>query len=164
MAQKKSKKKSITSKKKLRRQAHRMEPRNLMEKMLKERPLMAGRLCANPPGNEKMSAVILEYAEPLMVHAENVEQQNKAIAMAIICWNASFLNETDRERIFASMSADTDKAEAASLKEVITIMLERKQKLFAHYEKKIADWMVKDKGDRQLLEVAAIIPKIEEDR
>ena len=164
MSQKKSNKKPTTSKKKLRRQVRKMEPRNLMEKVLKERPHMAGRLRANPPGNEKMSAVILEYAEPLMVHAENMEQQQKAIAMAIICWNVSFLNEADRERSLVPMYADTDEAEASNLREVITTMVNRKQELFAHYEKSIADWMVKDKGDQLLLEVATLIPKQDEDR
>jgi hypothetical protein len=91
MSSKTSKKKTTTSKKKLRRQARKMEPRDLIDKMLKEKPQLAGKLIRNPPGKKKMSEVILEYAEPLMKHAENVKQQNKAIAMAIICWNASLL-------------------------------------------------------------------------
>ncbi|MDQ1333216.1 MAG: hypothetical protein QG552_166 [Thermodesulfobacteriota bacterium] len=164
MSQKESKKKPTTSKKKLRRQARKMEPRDLMDKMLKEKPHLAGRVSANPQGSEKMSAVILEYAEPLMEAAENVEQQNRAIAMAIICWNASLLNETDRERSLAAIYADTDEVEASNLKEMITFMVSRKQDLFPHNKKKIADWMVKDRGDQLFLEVATILPKEDEDR
>ncbi|MCF8145905.1 MAG: hypothetical protein K9N21_18510 [Deltaproteobacteria bacterium] len=106
-AAKEIQKKPTTSKKKLRRQARRIEPRDLMEKVLKEKPRFAGKLIRNPPGRKKMSEVILKYAAPLMEHAENVEQQHKAIAMAIICWNASLLTGEDRGRILAEAFAGT---------------------------------------------------------
>lgn len=157
MSKKMSNKKTTASKKKLRRQARKMEPHSLMDKMLKEKPQLAGRLIRNPAGEEKMSAVILEYAEPLMEHAENVEQQNKAIAMAIICWNASLLNETDRERGLAEIYAETDEVEASNIKEVITFMLNRKQDLFPHNKRVVTDWMVKDKGDQLFIEVATTL-------
>lgn len=160
-----AKKKPTTSKKKLRRQARRMEPRSLMDKMLKEKPHLEGRLRANPPGDEKMSAVILEYAKPLMEHAENVEQQNKAIAMAIICWNASFVAENHGDGMVAEIAEafeGTGGTEDASVREVIQFMLSRKEDLFSHYKKRVADWFVKDQGDQLVLEVATLTPKEDE--
>jgi len=44
-----------------------MEPRDLMDKMLKEKPRLAGKLIPNPPGKKKMPEVILESAEPPFV-------------------------------------------------------------------------------------------------
>jgi len=164
MSQKKSKKKPTTSKKKLRRQARKMEPRDLMDKMLKEKPHLAGRVSANPQGSEKMSAVILEYAEPLMEAAENVEQQNKAVAMAIICWNASLIDEEHRDRIVAGAFAETGEMEDSGVQEVIEFMLSRKEELFSHNKKMVVDWFVKDKGDQLVLEVATTVPKQDEDR
>jgi hypothetical protein len=49
--------------------------------------------------------------------------------MAIICWNASFLDEADRERSLAPMYADTDEAEASNLREVITTIGNRSYSL-----------------------------------
>ena len=164
MSQKKSKKKPTTNKKKLRRQARRMEPRDLMDKMLKEKPHRAGKLIRNPPGEKKMSAVILEYAKPLMEHAENVEQQNKAIAMAIICWNASLIDEKHRDRIVAEAFAETGEMEDSGVQEVIEFMLSRKEKLFSHNKKMVVDWFVKDKGDQLVLEVATRLSKEDENR
>jgi hypothetical protein len=164
MSQKKSKNKPTTSKKKLRRQARRTGPRDLMEKVLKDKPQLAGKLIRNPPGKEKMSAVILDYAEPLMEHAENVEQQHKAIAMAIICWNASLLTGEDRGRILAEAFAEPGDMEDSGVQEVIEFMLSRKQELFSHNKKMVVDWFVKDKGDQLLLEVATTLPKQDEDR
>lgn len=164
MSQKKSPKKPTTSKKKLRRQARKMEPRDLMDKMLKEKPQLAGKLIWNPPGKKKMSAVILEYAEPLMEHAENVEQQNKAIAMAIICWNASLLSGEDRDRILAEAFAETGDMEDSGTQEVLEFMLNRKQELFPDNKRMVADWIVKDKGDQLFIEVATTLPKENENR
>jgi hypothetical protein len=135
-----------------------------MDKMLKEKPQLAGKLIRNPMGEKKMSEVLLEYAEPLMKHAENMEQQHKAISMAIICWNVSLLNETDRGRVLDAIYVDTDEVEVSNLKEVITFMVNRKQELFPCNEKKIADWMVKDRGDQLFLEVATTLPKQDENR
>jgi hypothetical protein len=47
---------------------------------------------------------------------------------------------------------------------VITFMVNRKQDLFPHNEKKIADWMVKDRRDQLFLEVATILPREDEGR
>lgn len=160
-----AKKKPTTFKKKVRRQARRMAPRNLMDKMLKERPYLAGRLRANPPADEKMSAVILEYAKPLMEHAENVEQQNKAIAMAIICWNASFVDEKQGDGMVGELAEafeGTGGREDASVREVIQFMLSRKEELFSHNKRRVADWFVKDQGDQLVLEVATMTPREDE--
>jgi hypothetical protein len=159
MSNKKSKKKATTSKKKLRRQSQRMQYPDLQTKMLKEKPELAGRFIRNRPGEEKMSEVILAYAQPLMDFAENVEEQNKAISMAIICWNASVLGESERSLILAESLAGTEAMEGSGVQEVMEFMLKRKQDCFPSNKRRIVDWIVKDKGDQLHIEVATTLPE-----
>jgi len=84
--------------------------------------------------------------------------------MAIICWNASLLSGEDRDRILAEAFAETGDMEDSGIQEVLQFMLIRKQELFAHNKSMVADWIVKDKGDRLIFEVATTLPKEDANR
>lgn len=125
-----------------------------MDKILKDRPHMANRIIPNPPGKEKMSEVILEYARPLLDPAETVEEQKKAVAMAIICWNISFIDPEERDAMIAQTFAETGEMLDSAIREVIEFMLNRKEDLFAHNKRIVEDWIIKDRGRQLFFEVA----------
>lgn len=134
-----------------------MEPRCLIDKILRDRPYMANRINPNPPGKEKMSEVILEYARPLMESAQTVEEQKKAIGMAIICWNTSFIDPENRDLMITETFAETGEELDSATREVIEFMLKRKDDLFPDNKRIIEDWIIKDRGSQLLFEVATTL-------
>ena len=131
-----------------------MEPRYLIDKILRDRPHMAEKMVPNPPGKEKMSEVIVEYARPLMEAAQTVEEQNKAITMAIICWNISIIDIEERDLRITETFAEAGETLDPATKEVIEFMLNRKDDLFRDNKRIVEDWIVKDRGSQLWFEVA----------
>lgn len=52
--------------------------------------------------------------------------------------------------------------EDSGTQEVLEFMLNRKQELYPHNMRMVADWIMKDKGDQLFLEVATTLPKQDE--
>jgi len=142
--------------KKMRRQALRLEPRSLKNKILRDEPHLVNRIDPNPPDKEKMSEVIVEYARPLLDSAETVEEQKQAIGFAISCWNASFIETEKRDALIAETFAETEEMLNLATREVMEFMVNRKEDLFPHNERIVQNWLIKDKAGQLYFEIASI--------
>ncbi len=82
---------------------------------------------------------MMEYAQPLMDDTDgSVEELNKAMSIAQICWNLAIMSKEEREESFSSMRPDMKmrKAEFLDFKEnVIAPMILRHQEMFPHMRK-----------------------------
>jgi len=119
----------------------------------------------DPPGVEKMSEVLLEYAEPLTapLPAHDGKAFRNAIGVAAMCWNAALSpKELRKEGLnqFVSGAADEVSLPAAELLEILNFMVERKNRLFRKNKRWILDYSVKStKKDRQIHIVSTLEPK-----
>ena len=114
-----------------------------------------------PEGDAKMSAVILQLAEPLMKqHGTTAERAEAFLMLTIAGWNKSMfppdkqpLVEKDLINPFVPKDGS---AEAVGLAvEVMDIIAERRQKLFADLRKIIVDYQVEIGGGRLTLNVSS---------
>jgi len=114
---------------------------------------------------EKMSEVILQFAEPLTeaIPDEDDNAFKNAISFAIISWNASLLPAEEREAFIEQMAdelAGVDAQDYATLLQIVDMLLERKQKLFYENYRFIIDCQVKiTSKTRQLYVVSTLDQK-----
>ena len=110
---------------------------------------------------EKMSDILLEYAEPFMniIKTDDNEEYEKAIKISIILWNCSIMEgvgkqkRRETEKILKPMMPD---AEARS---VIRYMLDRKLHMFPDNMRSILSYDLTYKPDGFNLCVASTIPR-----
>ena len=113
-----------------------------------------------PEGEAKMSAVILQLAEPLMKqHGTTAERAEALLMLTIAGWNKSMfppdkqpLVEDDLINAFVPKDGSAEAVGVAV--EVMDIIAERRQKLFPDLRKIILDYEVEIGGGRLTLNVS----------
>lgn len=129
--------------------------------------LGAKREIPTPEGQARMSAVILQLAEPLIKQHGKTEERAKAIiSLTVAGWNKSmFPPETqplvEKDLIDTFVPKDGS-AEAVGLAvHVMDLIADRRQQLFPDIHKIIVDYEVEISGDRLTLNVtSAPIPDL----
>ena len=120
-----------------------------------------------PEGEAKMSAVILQLAEPLMKqHGTTAERAESLLMLTIAGWNKSMfppdkqpLVEKDLIEAFVPKGGSAEAVGVAV--EVMDIIAERRQKLFPDLRKIIVDYDLEIGGGRLTLNVSsAPIPHV----
>ena len=114
-----------------------------------------------PEGEAKMSAVILQLAEPLMKQHDTTAERAEALLMLTIAgWNKSMfppdkqpLVENDLINAFVPKDGSAEAVGVAV--EVMDIVAERRQKLFPDLRKIIVDYDVEIGGGRLTLNVSS---------
>ena len=114
-----------------------------------------------PEGEAKMSAVILQLAEPLMKqHGTTAEQAESLLMLTIAGWNKSMfppdkqpLVENDLINAFVPKDGSAETVGVAV--EVMDIVAEHRQKLFPDLRKIIVDYDVEIGGGRLTLNVSS---------
>ena len=120
-----------------------------------------------PEGEAKMSAVILQLAEPLMKKQGNTAEKAQAIIMLTIAgWNKSMFPPDkqpliEKDLIDAFVPKDGSAEAVGVAVEVMDIIAERRQNLFPDLRKIIVDYEVEIRGGRLTLNVtSAPIPDL----
>ena len=114
-----------------------------------------------PEGEAKMSAVILQLAEPLMKqHGTTAERAEALLMLTIAGWNKSMfppdkqpLVENDLINAFVPKDGSAEAVGVAV--EVMDIVAEQRQKLFPDLRKIIVDYDVEIGGGRLTLNVSS---------
>lgn len=114
-----------------------------------------------PEGEAKMSAVILQLAEPLMKKQGNTAEKAHAIIMLTIAgWNKSMFPPDkqpliEKDLIDAFVPKDGSAEAVGVAVEVMDIIAERRQNLFPDLRKIIVDYEVEIRGGRLTLNVSS---------
>jgi|GEM_PF-1435665 len=107
--------------------------------------------------NEKMSEVLLDFAEPLIDKCKDDKAFYNALQICAIAWNSSFLSPEERNKLidesFNKYINDNEDREIA--KEILSKMLERKQKKFPDIKRMIMDFQISYKDGQQHLFVTS---------
>jgi hypothetical protein len=98
-----------------------------------------------PPQKEKMSDIIIEFAQPLLDAATGPEMQKKAISVAIIAWNLALVpEESQLDQIHKIMkTVNPSNNSDHSLDEGIEIfknLIARKKSFFPEVHRMIIDY------------------------
>jgi hypothetical protein len=67
--------------------------------IVQELSMSGGIPVVEPPGELRMSEVILRFAEPLLKQSDSDEYFRKVVPLAIVAWNASFLPPEKQEEM-----------------------------------------------------------------
>ena len=143
-------------------------PSRAEERWKRLEALGAKREIPTPEGEARMSAVIMELAEPLIrQHGKTAQQAESIIMLTIAGWNKSMfppekqpLIENDLMDAFVPKDGSA-KAVAVAM-EIMDMMAERRETLFPDIRKVIVDYEVEIGGGRLTLNVmSAPIPALD---
>jgi hypothetical protein len=114
-----------------------------------------------PEGEAKMSAVILQLAEPLIKqHGTTSERAETILMLTIAGWNKSIFPPhkqplVEKDLVDAFVPKDGSAEAVGVAVEVMDIVAERRQKLFPNLRKIIVDYEVEIGGGRLTLNVSS---------
>ena len=106
----------------------------------------------------KLSEVILEYAEPLTNVADGSELEERAIRMSVTLWNASLLpKQKALETIEPALDdmAQGDQLLKSEIYLMFELMYKRKQSLFPNDKRFIVDYTLEENDGDFYLQVAS---------
>jgi hypothetical protein len=96
----------------------------------------------NPPGEAKMSEVLMEFIEPYMPHAQTREALDKLLALATVAWNAALRSGSERDDFLRSMEQTLPQEARADMRSILGEMITRKETHFAGIERTIIDYQL----------------------
>jgi hypothetical protein len=117
--------------------------------------LKDAQIVVNPGDLEKMSDVILQFAEPLIQGPAGVISKN-AIRLAMTAWNASLLPRNEQLqtlKALVDMLPEGDQEARRELVAAFDMLLARKQRYFANNKRVIFDYQITESADMVHLDV-----------
>lgn len=152
MTAKKRKKKNKRTSKKQHKSRLDSGKKALLDRLLSDQRVPRNPVVVEPPGVEKMSEVIKDFAKPLLDQCEDNESAKGVIALAIAAWNTSLLPEEEQEEAveeaFAAFSRSIPDGFLAAFKADLRMLLDRKKTHFAHIHRDIIDFEFTEQDGR----------------
>jgi hypothetical protein len=114
----------------------------------------------NPAGTEKMSEVILRFAEPLKDEYGMVPKA--MLEIAIILWNASFMPSDMQRKALEDVVNVIPKENREAQRElcsIATMLLERKKQYFPENKRLIMDYHITESAHSIHLDVMSTVPE-----
>ena len=114
-----------------------------------------------PEGEAKMSAVIVQLAEPLLKqHATNAKRAETIISLTVAAWNKSMFPPDkqpiiEKELIDCFVPKDGSAEDIGIVTHIMDIVAERREELFPDLRKVIVDYEVDISGGRLNLNVSS---------
>lgn len=118
------------------------------------------KLIPNTGEVDKMSDVILRFAEPLQDEYGVVPPD--MIRFAILVWNASVLPKEVQDQAFKDINKiipNDDRKARQEMLMVISMLLDRKEKYFSDNKRFIVDYNIRESSRRIHLDVASTLPE-----
>ena len=114
----------------------------------------------NPAGTEKMSEVILRFAEPLK--DEDGMVPKALLEIAIIIWNASFMPKEMQRKALEDVVNVIPKENLEARHEMfsmVNMLLERKQRYYSQNKRLIMDYHITESAHSIYLDVMSTVPE-----
>jgi len=151
------------SKKSKRRREGKRKQRRLTnwKKKLEQGPFRGREVVIGPRGEVKMSDVLKDFVEPYRELADTEEAYRKLLTLAVTAWNASLLPEEEQEGMVDSILEgglpEDDEELKAGLKDIVNMLIERKQAHFSGNKRTIVDFELTDTGREYHLSVVSFL-------
>ena len=121
---------------------------------------------STPEDETKMSAVILQLAEPLLKqHGQTAQRAEAIISLTIARWNKSMFPpdkqpSIEKDLIDCFVPKDGSAEDVGVAVQIVDFVAERREKLFPHLHKLVVDYELDISGGRLTLNVtSAPIPE-----
>jgi len=161
MTTKKDAKKKRRAKKRKDKRKEKSAQALFIEKMKKSNDLPGTKMIVDPEGEEKMSAVILDFAKPLLDECEDKESERRAVGLAVLVWNVSLFPEKDQDRkiqkLCSDLSPSNDATDFGALMPYINMLLERKKTYYPDIKRAIVNYQMSGSGKYRRLDVASTL-------
>ena len=118
------------------------------------------KIIQNTGETEKMSDVILRFAESLKDEYGIIPPN--MIRFAILVWNVSILKKGEQEEVIKyieNIMPDPDEEMREIMVSIIDMLLERKEKYFSDNNQFIVDYNIRESSRRINLDVVSILPE-----
>jgi hypothetical protein len=114
-----------------------------MAKKIKKR--IREQIIINTSSSIKMSAILSEFAEPLLKEAGDDSSAKMAVSMAVTCWNLALMPEDEHEGLINDMKAKLSgtKSDEKITEDIARMFIARKKDLYSHIRKLVVDYDVK---------------------
>ncbi len=114
-------------------------------------------------GDRKMSALIFEYAEPLVKKCKTFDHRYKIITIAMTAWNLACLpldkQEEEKKEVIREISRGGDLEVQSFMEETINYLLERKRNFFSYEKRIVVDYTITELDNTVNLTVISFSPK-----
>ncbi|MEW5920949.1 MAG: hypothetical protein AB1796_08405 [Bacillota bacterium] len=108
-------------------------------KMIKEfQEIMPGANVVKGNDDDKLSEVIIDFAEPLLKSCTSLRMKKQALSFAVLVWNISMMAEKNSEPIkskLEKMLCNGDPDQTEYMYELLNFMVERKDLLYKDDER-----------------------------
>lgn len=130
----------------------------LLRRLRDTNPSLPQKVLIDPPDHEKMSAVILEFARPLLDFAKDDATYRNVISFAIVAWNFAVIREQSGPEALEEIMQETakpgsDKAIIESYRPFLEALFQRKRELFPDNHRMILDYKLNQTRDNLNLNV-----------
>jgi hypothetical protein len=96
----------------------------------------------SPPGEEKMSEVLLDFVEPYSDQWRNEADLNNLLNMATLAWNAALFSDSQREEAIRDMMQAVPPEARVEFRTILDAMIQRKISHFAGNKRVILSFEV----------------------
>ncbi len=159
-AKKDKKARRLARKRKVQRRTPSSGQQVLLQRVRASQHLHNTQVIVNPAGTEKMSEVILRFAEPLKDDYGIVSRA--MIEIAIIIWNASFMpKDMQRKAVedIVNVLPRDDREARREMLLTVNMLLERKKQYFSNNKRLIMDYHITASAHSINLDVVSTIPE-----
>lgn len=108
------------------------------------------------PTDVKMSGVMLDFLAPYMHTAKTQEAFEKLIALGLVGWNLAMEEQAVQQEGIDKFAETLDAEGAEDFRAIIAELIERKQRHFAQYTRKIVEYHLSERTDGLHLSVASL--------
>ena len=114
----------------------------------------------SPEGVEKMSDVLEHFVAPYEHLADDLDAQERLYAVAVVAWNATLLPQNKQQAFINELatSLPDDDETQTDFRELVHLLMERKNRYFAANKRFIASFKLIAVGDGYHLSVASSLP------
>lgn len=134
--------------------------RKILLERIKKSEFFEGKKVVASESKEKMSEIIMDFAEPMLSNLNDNETKKKAINVAILVWNAFVLPKKERDqtikKLIFTLSLSDSKRDLAISKTIINALMQRRKKYFSYNKRIIIDYQFSRKGEDLRLDVASM--------
>ena len=128
--------------------------KNAAVKMAKERSVPESSVIVEPRGADKMSEIILDFAEPFL---ELVDNEKAILTLAMAAWNIAIFPEEDRDakidELVIKCFPQDDPQPLEVIKAVVGRLITRKLKLYPDNKRILLGYEFIESGNKRMLNV-----------
>ncbi len=151
----------MSSRKPRKSQREQQQRRRQLERLkrnLKRGPFAHQRIVSSPAGMEKMSEVLERFLEPYLDLATSEDAYRKLVTLAALAWNAALMPAEKRDAMIDEvLAAGVPPDIRAQGREIVKLMMERKQAHFAQNRRFIISFEAEDVGTGYHLSVLSTL-------